>query len=583
MAGEKERLFGATYSNRQVLGGFWKLARPYWFSEERWSGRGLLALVVGLNLGWVYLLVWLNTWYRNFYDALQKFQARLFWHLLLEFCGVAAVAILVAVFRQFFSQTLRNRWRLWMTRRFLGDWLSDKSHYLWRLTDTKTDNPDQRISEDIRDFVDNSLGLSVGLLNQVVTLFSFIAILWTLSGPLAIPLGGGRSLSVPGYMAWACLVYAGVATWLTHRIGRPLIPLNFRQQELEANFRFGLVRLRENGEGVALSEGEAVEERDLKGHFQWVFSNMRSIIRKQMHLGFFTSAYDQAAVVFPFMVAAPRYFAKVIGFGGLLQISNAFDRVRTALSWVVENYSALAYWRSVVERLEGFEDEVERTKSMRARAASLLHEAPRGGSIRLRGVSLSLPGEGRALTSALDAEFRPGRSVLISGPSGCGKSTLLRALRGLWPFATGSFDLPAGDPVMVLPQKPYLPVGTLKAALAYPEAEEGVTDGEAAEVLELCRLDHLKPALHAADNWALVLSVGEQQRVAWARVFLRGPKWIFLDEATSALDEDAQERLYRGLKERLPGTTMVSVAHAQNPRERHQAVWELSAGGAGAH
>jgi putative ATP-binding cassette transporter len=579
MESGKEKLFGATYSNRQLFGGFWRLAKPYWFSEERWAARGMLALIVVLNLGWVYLMVWLNQWYQKFYDAMQKLDEAAFWDLMKQFGLLAGIAIFVGVYRQFFLQILQNRWRKWMTRRFLEHWLREKSHYLWQLTEKKTDNPDQRIAEDVRDFVNNSLSLSVGLLNQTVTLFSFIAILWKLSGPLPLPLWGGHSLSLPGYMAWVCLVYAFVATWITHRIGRPLIPLNFRQQLVEANFRFSLVRLRENGESVALSEGEKVEEESLKGHFGWVYANMRSIIGKQMHLGFFTWGYDQLASVFPFIVAAPRFFSKQIALGGLMQISNAFGKVKDALSWVVDNYVVLAYWRSVVERLEGFEGEVERTKQMYAQARSVIRTAPSQDSLRLEQVSLSLPGNSTPLTRPLDIEFKKGQSILISGPSGCGKSTLLRALYGIWPFTRGRITLPDKAEVMVMPQKPYLPVGTLKAAFTYPKDESEIADSDVLNVLTLCRLDHLKDRLAQPDNWALILSVGEQQRVAWARVFLQKPQWIFLDEATSALDEDAQERLYRALKEQLPGTTMISVAHRQNPAEHHQQIWDILSGG----
>ena len=580
----QEPLFGATYTNRQLFGGFWRLAKPYWFSGERWAARGLLALVVALNLGWVYLMVWLNHWYQKFYDAIQKMDEASFWHLILQFGLLAFIAIFVGVYRQYFLQVLQNRWRLWMTHRFLEHWMAEKSHYLWQLTEKKTDNPDQRIAEDVRDFVNNSLSLSVGLLNQAVTFFSFIAILWTLSGPLPLTLGG-HSFNLPGYMAWVCLVYAGAATFISHRIGRPLIGLNYRQQLVEANFRFSLVRLRENGESVALSEGEAVEEKGLKAHFAWVYDNMRSIINKQMQLGFFTWAYNQVATIFPLVVAAPRFFAKQIGYGGLIQVSNAFGQVKEALSWVVENYGTLAYWRSVVERLEGFEKEVEHTKKMHAQARSVLVLSPSIESIRLEQVELSLPGAVHPLTAPLEMDFQKGRSVLISGPSGCGKSTLLRALYGIWPFTRGRIYMPTGlsgvasakpdASLMVMPQKPYLPVGTLRAAFSYPKAEGEIPDAEILRVLSLCRLDPLKDRLSVPDNWALVLSVGEQQRVAWARVFLHKPQWIFLDEATSALDEDAQERLYGALKKELPGTTLISVAHRQDPQEHHQAVWNI--------
>jgi len=576
MENKKENPFGAVYSNRRLVGGFWKLAKPYWVSEERWVALGLLALVVGLNLGWVYLMVWLNTWYQQFYDALQKLDLKAFWSLMEQFGVLAFIAIITGVYMNFFQLTLQNKWRLWMTRRFLGQWMSEKSHYLWQLTEKTTDNPDQRIAEDIREFVNQSMDLSMGLLSQAVTLVSFIAILWKLSGTLNIPLGSGHFLAVPGYMAWVCLIFAAAATWITHIIGRPLIPLNYRQQLVEANFRFSLVRLRENGESVALSEGEPVEEQSLKGHFSWVYSNMRMLIRRQMQLGFFTWGYGQVSSIFPYLVAAPRFFSKQIALGGLMQVGNAFEKVRAALSWVVDNYSVLAYWRSVVQRLEGFEKEVERTKEMHSEALAVIQRSPDQDAIRLEHVSLSVPGNPLPLTNPLDMEFDRNKSVLISGVSGCGKSTLLRAIYGIWPFTHGKIIVPENADIMVMPQKPYLPIGTLKAAFTYPGPEAGVTEEEMDRVLSICRLEHLKKHMQEIENWGLMLSVGEQQRVAWARVFLKKPQWIFLDEATSALDEDAQERLYKALKEQLPNTTMISVAHTQDPKEHHQLVWNIA-------
>jgi putative ATP-binding cassette transporter len=579
MKAKKEKLFGATYSNSRLFSGFWRLAKPYWVSEERWPAVGMLSLVVGLNLAWVFLMVKLNTWYQKFYDAIQKFDEKAFWALILYFCWLAAGAIFIWVFRQFFTQTLQNRWRKWMTGRLLEQWMADKSHYLWQLTEKKTDNPDQRISEDVRDFVNNSIDLSTGLLNQAVTFFSFIAILWTLSGPLKIPLGGGHSFMLPGYMAWVCLAYAGIGTWITHSIGKPLVKLNYRQQLVEANFRFALVRLRENGESVALSEGEKTEEKTLKSTFLWVYSNIKSIINKQMQLNFFSIGYDQIASVFPLVVAAPRFFAKVIGLGVLIQISNAFGKVKDAFSWVIDNYTTLAYWRSVVERLEGFEMEVKRTKEMREHARSIITGAPAGGSIMLEQLELSVPGNEAPLNKPFDRELVKGMSLLISGPSGCGKSTLLRAIYGIWPMAKGRVAIPENAKIMVMPQKSYLPVGTLKAAICYPEDENKFSRDEISGILSLCRLEHLTGRLDETENWALILSGGEQQRVAWARVFLMKPDWIFLDEATSALDESVQSALYAALKIRLPGTTVISVAHRQNPQDYHRKVWDFQGTG----
>jgi putative ATP-binding cassette transporter len=579
MENKKENLFGSTYSNRRLLGGFWRLAKPYWSSEERWAAWGMLAMVVGLNLAWVYLMVKLNTWYQKFYDAIQKLDEKMFWSLILYFLVLAGFAILIWVFRQFFTQTLQNRWRRWMTSRLLEQWMGDKSHYLWQLTEKKTDNPDQRIAEDVREFVNNSLELSTGLLNQIVTFFSFIAILWTLSGPITVPLGWGRSFVLPGYMAWVCLLYAVAGTWITHAIGKPLIRLNYRQQLVEANFRFSLVRLRENGESVALCDGEKTEEENLKGTFEWVYSNIKFIIKKQMQLNFFAIGYDQIASVFPLVVAAPRFFAKIIGLGVLIQISNAFGKVKDALSWVVDNYTTLAYWRSVVERLEGFEMEVERTKKMRGDAGSILSYSAGADCIRLVGVELRVPGNSAPIAPPISVEFKKGSRTLISGASGCGKTTLLRAIYGIWPFASGRVIVPENESIMVLPQKQYLPVGTLKSAFTYPRAAAEFTDEEVLKVMSICSLEHLHGRLNEPENWGLILSAGEQQRAAWARLFLMKPVWAFMDESASALDEDVQEKLYRELKDKLPETTLISVAHGQNPGRFHSEVWDFKTGG----
>ena len=573
MAQDDKDIPKTSYPWKRLVGAAWRLARPYWFFEGGLLAWSLLGLVVGLNLLEVYLSVQFNTWNRNFYDALQKFDEPAFWSLILRFSLLAAFFIGQGVSNRYFTRVLQNRWRRWMTRRTLDRWLSDKSHYLWQLSGAATDNPDQRITEDVRDFVSQSLDLSLGFLNQAVTLCSFIAILWGLSGPLQVPLAGGHIVTVPGYMAWVCLVYAVLGTWLSHRIGKPLIGLNYRQQRYEADFRFGLVRLRENGESVALSEGEEVEKRGLGAQFEWIYGNFMAIVRKQMHFNFFSVGYDQAAIIFPYLVAAPRFFAKQLTLGNLFQVADAFGQVKDALSWVVNNYPTLAFWSSVVERLDGFEDEIAHTKRLRRTALGLAGFSAKPGTLSLEGLSLSVPGGTGPLAAPLNAEFHAGSSVLISGPSGCGKSTLLRALRGLWPFAEGRILLPEGASVMVIPQKPYLPVGSLKGALAYPSPEDSVDDAAILELLPLVRLQQFAGQLHHQDNWALVLSVGEQQRVAWARVFLHRPDWLFLDEATSALDEATQNSIYEALKARLPGTTMVSVAHTHNPRAHHALVW----------
>jgi putative ATP-binding cassette transporter len=341
----------------------WRLVLPYWRSEDRRAALGLLAAIVLLNLGAVWVLVLLNAWNRAFYDALQQRDYAAFAHQLGRFCLLAGVFIVTAVYRQYLTQTLEMRWRRWLTDEFLRGWLGDRVYYRLEHTHRATDNPDQRIAEDLRLLTSGTLALATGLLNALVTLVSFAAILWGLSGPLVIPLGA-RSLSIPAYMMWAAILYAIAGSMIAHRIGRPLVRLNASQQRTEADFRFGLVRLRENAEEVALYGGESVEQQSLRARFAAILGNWWQLVRAQKRLTWFTAGYGQAANVFPILVAAPRYFAGAIQLGALMQIASAFGRVQDALSWFVDSYRSLAEWKASVDRLLSF------TQGMTAVAAT---------------------------------------------------------------------------------------------------------------------------------------------------------------------------------------------------------------------
>jgi putative ATP-binding cassette transporter len=535
---------------------FRTLAAPYWSSEERWPARGLLALVVGLSLGRVALLVALNSWYQKFYDALQNLDQDAFWRLILYFAGLATVFITVVVYQLYWRQMLEIRWRRWLTDRYVGDWLGERAYYRLPFYDTGTDNPDQRIADDLRLFVAQSLELSLGLLSAVVTLGSFVGILWTVSGPLAVP---GTSLSIPGYMVWAALLYSAVGTWLTHWVGRPLSRLNFDQQRFEADFRFGLVRVRESAEGIALYRGERDESRRLASLFVNVWTNWWEIMRRRKKLLSLTAGFDQAATLFPFIVAAPRFFAKQIQLGGLMQISNAFGRVQDSLSWFVGAYVDLAEWKATVDRLITFRRALVTVRA--AAHADGIEVAPAAGAeIALRGLSVSLP-NGATLLRGVDEKLARGEPVLVTGPSGSGKSTLFRALAGIWPFGAGTIERPDTAECLFLPQKPYLPIGTLRAAVAYPSAADAFSDDSLRAVLRACRLEHLVTHLHETDHWERRLSPGEQQRVAFARALLQKPNWLFMDEASSALDSDMEGQLYALLERELPETTWISIGH----------------------
>jgi putative ATP-binding cassette transporter len=552
--------------NRQSLAGsaaflrrVWALTYPFWRSEQRWLARGLLATIVGMTLGTVYLTVLLNDWNRQFYNALEQRDVGSFQTLLLYFCGLAAVYIVVAVYRLYLTQMLEMRWRTWLTHRYLGDWLDNQVYYRLELENRETDNPDQRIAEDLRNYTTGTLSLALGLLSSVVTLVSFVAILWSVGGSLTIPLGE-TEITIPGFMVWTVLLYAIVGSVLTHYVGRRLIDINFQQERFEADFRFSLVRLRENAEGVALYRGERSEEAHLRERFGAIQANWWELMRYTKRLTFFTVGYSQVAGIFPALVSTPRLFAGEITLGVLFQISNAFARVEGSLSWFIDAYPRLADWKASVDRLLTFHDAVERLGSDESCAKGVQvgsHAAP---SLRAEGLQLALP-DGRVILPSGAFTVEPGERVVVSGTSGTGKSTLFRAMAGIWPYGEGTVSLPADSRVLFLPQKPYIPIGTLRAAVAYPAAEDAFDDAAIRDVLQAARLDAVCDRLDERQNWSMQLSGGEQQRLAVARALLHKPDWLFLDEATSALDAATEEHVYGLLRERLPDATIVSIAH----------------------
>jgi putative ATP-binding cassette transporter len=560
-----------------LLGQVWSLAAPYWRSEERWRAGGLMAAIIALTLGLVYILVLITDWNRVFYNALETKDFAAFQELLLRFCGLVTIYIAGAVAKLYLTQALEINWRTWLTRRYVGAWLANRAYYRLELQSRETtDNPDQRIADDLRLFTAGALGLSLGLFSSVVTLVSFVAVLWSISGPLAVTLGQ-TEVVIPGYMVWVAIGYALVGSLLTHWVGRRLVGLNFRQERYEADFRFGLVRLRENAEGVALYGGEEVERLSLLGRFDRIRGNWRALMRATVRLTTFTVGYNQIAIIFPILVAAPQYFTGAITLGGLMQISSAFGRVQDALSWFVNSYDGLANWTASVNRLVAFNAALDRAAAP-ASTGERIAVAPDGApGLRAEAVDLALP-TGRVILAGVRLDIAPGDRVLLQGPSGSGKSTLFRAIAGIWPFGRGAIRVPEGARTLFLPQQPYIPILSLREAVSYPAPGGAFDDGAIREALVAAGLAAFVFRLDETQNWSMQLSGGEQQRLAVARALLHRPDWLFLDEATSALDQAAEDQLHEELRLRLPMTTVVSIAHHQAAAGRYDRVVELAAG-----
>jgi len=557
----------------RVLRAAWRIGRPYWFSEERWVARGLLAAILAMNLAQVAINVRLNSWRNDFYDALQNYDEAAFFHQIVLFVLLAGAFIALLVYGTYLQQMLQIRWRRWMTDVYLREWLANKTYYRLQLAGDGTDNPDQRISEDLSFFPAQTLGLLLGLLTNTVQAVSFSFILWDLSGPLVLPLGSGATLAIPGYMFWAVLIYTAIATWLAVRLGRPLISLNFAQQRFEADFRFSLVRLRENTESVAFYAGEARELEIFSDRFRNVFANFWSIMVRTRILGFAQYGSGQAAVVFPYLIAAPHYFSQRLKLGEIQQVADAFIQLQGSLAYIINAYNDIANWAAVVERLATFRDRVDEIHTtIRAPQPIAIERA--GEGVAVADLSLDLP-NGAVLRQGMNFDVSPGQALLIKGATGTGKSTLLRAVAGLWPFGHGHIRFDARR-AFFIPQKPYIPLGSLRQALLYPEAGKDVPSDRLVDALRTVGLDRFASELDTVDLWAQRLSGGEQQRLALARILLAEPTTIFLDEATAALDEPGEAQLYRLLRGLPWHPTIISVGHRGTLRQFHDRVIDLT-------
>jgi vitamin B12/bleomycin/antimicrobial peptide transport system ATP-binding/permease protein len=554
---------------RSTLATVWRIAAPYFRSEDKLAGRGLLAAVIAIELALVALDVLLNQWNNRFYNALQEKNWDVFVREIGFFCVLATSNVVLSIYQLYLNQWLQIRWRRWMTTRYLGDWLQGANHYRMQLQGDAADNPDQRITDDVKLFVERTLDIGVGLLSSVVTLVSFVIILWGLSAAAPLTVFGSE-FAIPGYLVWGALIYAIFGTALTQWIGSPLVRLDFQQQRFEADFRFNLVRVRENSEQIALLQGESAERQRLSERFSRVVENWYAIMSRTKRLTAFTRSYSQAAVIFPYILVAPAYFADKIQLGGMMQTASAFSSVQTALSFFVSIYRTLAEWRAVVARLDGFEMAIASATTL-ATGADSIDVVSKAGSdkIDLEQLLVRLP-NGTPLVSADSFSILGNERTLVTGPSGAGKSTLFRAIAGIWPFGSGTIAIPAKAKLMMLPQRPYFPVGSLQAAIVYPAEASAFSSDQVRDALIAVGLPQLAPQLQEEAHWNRMLSLGEQQRLGLARALLHAPQYLFLDEATASLDEAAEAALYRLIEEKLPATSIVSIGHRSTLEAFHQ-------------
>lgn len=568
------------YWTREFIAGLFHLITPYWNSEEKKSARLYLAGIITLTIAAVYMTLLLNEWFNSFYSALQNYDSDAVYRGLLRFTGLAFAHIAFAVYSYYLQQRLALRWRKWMTKNYLAKWTGRQMYYRLEMFSQGTaDNPDQRISEDINLFTARTLSFMSGLLRSATTIVCFIFVLWNLSEVLSFS-AAGQEFHIYGYLVWTALAYSVLGTWITHKVGHRLVSLNYLQQKLEADFRFSMVRLRETAESVAFYNGAAKEEAFLSNRFMTLLRNTLFIIKKQKQLSWLTNSYAQIAIIFPFVVAVPRYLSQNISLGGLMQIANCFGKVQDAMSYFVDVYASLAEWQSCAERLLSFDKHIAAIeKETEEKSGSLVREETHD-RLRLADVTISVPAmdenkRTREIISSASCTIKSGEHVILKGPSGSGKSTLLRTLAGFWPYVKGHISMPAPSEMMFIPQKPYIPMGTSAEAASYPleTADEEILS----PLLVECGLSHLMEKTDTEADWSHILSLGEQQKLAFVRVFLRKPKWVFLDEATSAMDEETEEKMYR-LLTALPGTTVISIGHRSTLDKWHNRVLRIENG-----
>lgn len=551
------------------------VALPYWRTKASWYDWLRLAVIIVLTIFNVYLNIQFNEWKNAFYTALQNYNYDQVMQEMLRFIKLAALAIFVAMYTFYLQQIIALRWRKWLSEIFVGNWLHDKKYYLSELTGSKTDNPDQRISEDIKIFIEKALKFSVGILNAALTFSCFVAILWDLSGVITFTIGG-KEIRIYGYIVWIAFVYAVIGTYITHKVGNKLSIFNYNQQRYEADFRFSMMRLKENSESIALYYGEQKEEKILLKRLRFLLENFKLIIKKERSLTAIKSGYYQMASIFPVLVGVPLYMKNSINLGGLMQSASAFGRVQGSLSYFVMLYTDFAEWQSVINRLNDFQKQLCFLQKVNIEIKNKYSVSTKE-HFQIEDFKLLTP-EGHVLLEKAHMEFRQGENIIIEGVNGQGKSTFIRSLAGIWPFFNGNIKIPASKDILFLSQKNYLPLGSLAEILIYPDVDIGCIETELINLLNKFQLSYLNDKLNVKADWGNILSTGEQQKIAIIRACIRKPKWLFMDEATSGIDVQAEEKIYEYLVDFLCETTIISVGHRKSIEKFHKKKFELENG-----
>jgi len=559
---------------------FLRLAAPFFTSKERWAAWLITGGLIALTLLQIGIAVRLNIWNRDFFNSLENRDWNAFLYQMGLFALLASATMGVAVYQTYVKQLLQLRWRRWLTSKLVDRWLAEGRYYQLGFIETGIDNPDQRISENTKHTTEQAVEFSLGIFEKAVTLISFIGILWTVSGALDVTLGDW-SFQIPGYMVFAALLYAAIGSTLTYLVGKPIVTANLRQNATEADYRFALVRLRENSEAVGMIGGERDEKKVLTKYFGEVLGSTMGLMRTQRQLMWLTSFYATVGIVYPTLVASPRFFAGAITLGVLMQITAAFGQVQTSLNYFVEHFPRIAEWRSHVERLLEFEDALNSTGEATSESGEVTTIVLSDCAAEEREEELDFENlqittaEGNIIIEDTNTRIAKGERVLIVGPSGSGKSTLFRAICGLWPWGAGKIVVPDKARLMFMPQRPYLPLGSLRAALTYPASARHFPTATLKATLRRCQLEHLVDRLDEKERWDRVLSGGEQQRLAFARLLLHKPDWVFMDEATSALDDEIQQSMMALFDKELAGTTVVSIAHRPGMEAFHNRTMKL--------